>query len=110
MIRHVVLFRFAETFTTAIEQRWCAELAGLVGAVPGLRSLDVGRDIGGDDRAWDCAIVADFDSASDVTGYAGHPLHTPLIALSSPHTREIASVDFLIAEPNKSNDRKGGSE
>jgi NAD(P)-dependent dehydrogenase (short-subunit alcohol dehydrogenase family) len=99
MIRHVVLFRFEDSFTPAIEHDWRAGLDGLVGRVPGLRSLSVGRDLSGQARSWDCTIVADFDTAADVAGYAGHPLHTPLIALSSPHTRQIASVDFDVPEP-----------
>ena len=99
MIRHVVLFRFEDSFTPAIEDEWRAGLGGLVGEVPGLRSLNVGRDLTGQARSWDCTIVADFETAADVAGYAGHPLHTPLIALSSPHTRQIASVDFDVPEP-----------
>jgi len=101
VIRHVVLFRFKDSFTPGIERRWRSGLDGLVGSVPGLRSLSVGRDLGGEERSWDCAIVADFDSLSDVAGYATHPLHTPLIALSAPHSRQIASVDFDLAAHRK---------
>lgn len=98
MIRHVVLFRFAPDHDPALVERWSAGLDGLVGAIPGLRSLAHGRDVlGAAGRSWDHAIVADFDALDDVRGYATHEAHRPLIELSAAFCDEIASVDLELA-------------
>lgn len=99
MIRHVALFKFKPSFTPALEQRWLAGLGTLVGAVPGLRELTIGKDVLGSDRSYDYAIVADFDHIAQLAGYAAHPLHLPLIALSGPNSEHIVSVDFEIPAP-----------
>ncbi|TFD54451.1 Dabb family protein [Cryobacterium frigoriphilum] len=94
MIRHVVMFKFADTFTAPLQQQWLAGLDTLVGQVPGLRSLSVGRDVLGSERSWNVALVAEFDTLAQVAGYATHPLHLPLIALSGPNCDDIVSVDY----------------
>lgn len=99
MIRHVVLFRFAETFFGESERLWTEGVAGLLGQVPGLRSVSLGRDVMGAERSWDYALVSDFDSLADVRAYASHPAHLPLIALSGAHATQIVSVDYETPEP-----------
>lgn len=99
MIRHVVMFKFADTFTPVLQKEWRAGLDTLVGQVEGLRSLSLGRDVLGSPRSWDAALVAEFDTLAQVADYAVHPLHLPLIALSGPNCTHIVSVDHEWPEP-----------
>lgn len=103
MIRHVVMFKFADSFTPRLERDWVTGLGTLVGQVPGLHALSIGRDVLGSARSWDYVIVADFESLEHLAGYAGHPLHVPLIALSGPHSQHTASVDFDRPTPTEEN-------
>ncbi|TFD86980.1 Dabb family protein [Cryobacterium lactosi] len=94
MIRHVVMFKIADTFTPPLQTEWLAGLETLVGPVPGLRSLSIGRDLLRAERSWDFALVAEFDTLAHLAAYATHPLHLPLIALSGQHCEHIVSVDY----------------
>lgn len=99
MIRHLVLFEFHDDHDVALVARWRAALDGLVGEIPGLRSLTHGPETATDnERAWDYAIAADFDSLDDVRGYADHPAHRPLIPWSAEFSARVASVDFELPE------------
>jgi hypothetical protein len=98
MIRHVVFFRFADGHDESAVQQWSDGIDGLLGVVPGLRTLSHGADILHLERSWDHALVADFDSLDALAAYAVHPAHLPLIALSATFSAQIVSVDFTIAE------------
>lgn len=94
MIRHVVLFRWAPSFTNEIKQQWIAGLDQLEGNIPGLLKLTHGPDVLKAARSWDHAIVADFESLDAVAVYDSHPLHEAIKPLSLPNVAEIAAVDF----------------
>ena len=94
MIRHVVLFKWAPTFTPEIKQQWIEGLDKLEGNIPGLLKLTHGPDVVGADRSWDHAIVADFNELDDIAVYDTHPLHEAIKPLSLPNVDVIAAVDF----------------
>ncbi|WP_432560407.1 Dabb family protein [Granulicoccus sp. GXG6511] len=94
MIRHVVMFKWAPTFTPEIKQRWISGLDRLEGNIPGLLKLSHGTDVLGAGRSWDHAIVADFESLAAVAVYDTHPLHEAIKPLSLPNVEVIAAVDF----------------
>jgi hypothetical protein len=98
MIRHVVLFRWKPDFPHDARADWMARVRDLPRAIPTIRSLSVGTDVVRAGRSWDAAIVADFDRVEDVEGYAVHPEHLPLIAISGTGAEVVASVDFEITD------------
>ena len=98
MIRHVVLFRFRPDFPAADRAAWEAGLDRMRGNIPGLRSITHGPDVVGGARAYDYAIVADFDDVAAIEVYNTHPLHEPLKAYSFPNSESIHSVDFTVEE------------
>lgn len=100
MIRHVVLFRFTPDHDPRDRAAWERGLDALMGRIPGLRSLTHGADAVRSARSWDHAIVADFDTLSDVAAYAEHPAHVPLIRASAAFSAEVASVDFALPGPS----------
>lgn len=78
MIRHIVLFSLAATEeaqrasdTAAMKQR----LEGLVGTIPGLRTLTVSRDLGEADDHFDIAMVSEHDDKAALEAYKAHPAH-----------------------------------
>lgn len=94
MIRHVVLFKWAPTFTPEIKQQWLTGLDQLEGNIPGLVKLTHGPDLVSATRSWDHAIVADFESLDAVGVYDTHPLHEAIKPFSLPNVDVIAAVDF----------------
>jgi hypothetical protein len=96
MIRHTVLFKFKSGFPPADKQAWTEGLNRMAGNIPGLLSLTHDPDVLGQERSFDYAIVADFETVEDIAVYNTHPLHEPLKAYSFPNSEQILSVDFRL--------------
>ncbi|BCT75151.1 hypothetical protein SCMU_09930 [Sinomonas cyclohexanicum] len=96
MIRHAVLFKFKPDFPADQREAWTSGLDRMRGNIPGLIALTHGPDAIRSERAFDYAIVADFESVADIEVYNTHPLHEPLKEYSFPNSEQILSVDFEI--------------
>lgn len=96
MIRHVVMFRFADTFTDEIRSEWVSGLERIKGNIPGMVSLSHGPDLLSTEHSWDHVIIADFESVEDIEVYNTHPLHEAIKPLSLPNVEELAYVDFEV--------------
>lgn len=97
MIRHVVLFRWKDTFTPDIREQWIAGLEAMRGNIPGMLGLEHGPDLMHTDRSWDHVIVADFATREDIAVYNTHPLHEAIKPFSLPNVQDLAYVDFEVA-------------
>ena len=93
MITHVVMFRLIDRTPESVG-RAADVLRGLAGKVPTLRSLEVGVDLLRSDRSWDIALVAGFDSLSDLEAYRVHPEHQTVVRYMNSVRESVASVDF----------------
>lgn len=80
MIRHVVMFRWAEGVDDAHIDKVAAGFDALVDAIPEIRSYVHGRDLELNAGNLDYAVVADFDSVEALAIYREHPVHQQLIA------------------------------
>jgi hypothetical protein len=98
MIRHVAIFRFAPTFTPAERNHWMSLLRALPAAIPELRAMSVGTDVGGGPNAYELAIVADFDDMAGLEAYTNHPAHAEVLRISAPVKTALATVDFEMAD------------
>lgn len=95
MFRHVVLFRWDDEMTDALEQQLADELNTLAPTLTGVRSYRAGKDAGIVEGNFDFAVVADFDDAASYLAYRDHPRHQDIISrLSRPHTRERAAAQY----------------
>lgn len=103
MIRHVVLFRWKDTFTTDIREKWTAGLDAMRGNIPGMLRLVHGPDIMHAGRSWDHVIMADFATREDLAVYNTHPLHEAIKPLSLPNVQDLAYVDIEL-DPSASVD------
>ncbi|MFC0582841.1 Dabb family protein [Micrococcoides hystricis] len=103
MIRHIVLFKFKESFTEQIRARWIQGLNGMRGNIPGMLSLIHGPDVMQTDLSWEYAIIADFASRQDLAVYNSHPLHEAIKPLSLPNVKELAYVDLVMGAGESEN-------
>ncbi|MET1043902.1 MAG: Dabb family protein [Microbacteriaceae bacterium] len=95
MIRHIVSWKLNTEGEAKLEAatQIADSLRALVGEVPQIKSLSIGPDAVGNGN-WDLALVADFDSVDDLTGYIEHPAHQALVPFIRSHIAERSCVDF----------------
>ena len=79
MIVHIVLFQFKEENKKANIIQAKQLLENLMGAVPSLRSIDVGVNFSTEERAMDLSIITAFESKEDLNAYAEHPEHLKVV-------------------------------
>ena len=95
MIRHVVLFRWAEEATGEQKQRMASELARLPSLVPSLREFRAGADLGLNQANFDFALAADFDDVDGYLAYRDHPDHRAIVSqFILPITAQRAAVQY----------------
>jgi hypothetical protein len=95
-VRHVVIWSFlddiADPETTF--QEMAIKLQGLVGVIPGLTSLEVGRDLGDSEANWDVVLVSEHDSVQALEVYQQHPAHLEVAAWVRKNVASKAAVDY----------------
>jgi len=79
MIVHIVTFKFKEENKKANIIQAKQMLENLMGAVPSLRSIDVGMNFSKEERAMDLSIITVFESKEGLNAYAIHPEHLKVI-------------------------------
>lgn len=99
MIRHVVMFRWAEDVDDAHRAAVAAGLDGLVQAIPEIRRYHHGPDLGVNDGTYDYVVVGDFDTLDDYLVYRDHPVHQELIrSLIAGRVTDRAAIQYRITE------------
>jgi hypothetical protein len=91
MIVHVACFKFRNA--TDIEPI-AVRLEALRDTIPEIRGLEVGRAVVSSERAYDLAVISEFDSLDDLTAYRQHPDHVAVGRLIAEATERVAVVDF----------------
>lgn len=79
MIVHIVLFQFKEKNKKANIVQAKQMLENLLGAVPTLRSMDIGLNFSTDERAMDLSIITTFEGKVGLDAYAIHPEHLKVV-------------------------------
>lgn len=75
MLRHVVMFTWADDVEPGQDERVAAALDTLARTIPEIRSYVHGRDAGLVEGNFGYVVVADFDSPDDFFTYRNHPAH-----------------------------------
>ncbi|MFK8022582.1 MAG: Dabb family protein [Ilumatobacter sp.] len=97
MIRHTVLFTWADGVTDAQVDAMAVELNARVATLPTIAAYKHGADLGLSDGNADYAIVAEFASADDYVEYRDHPDHVAVIAESiKPLIAQRMAVQYQI--------------
>ncbi|WP_283138989.1 Dabb family protein [Rhizohabitans arisaemae] len=79
MIRHVVLFTWADEATNEQRKTVAAELSKLPGIIEQIRDYRLGDDLGISPGNQQFALVADFDDVESFLVYRDHPAHQAVI-------------------------------
>lgn len=78
MIKHIVMWKLKGDTPEEKEasiRRVKAAFDGIVGVIPGLKSVEIGVDISGIEYACDVVLYSEFESKEALEGYAVHPEH-----------------------------------
>ena len=95
MIRHCVMFRWANEATAEQKQAIRENIIKLPERIEGVKSFSTGDDIGVNEGNFDFCATADFDSEEDYILYRDHPFHLDFIATYvRPAIAERAAVQF----------------
>ena len=100
MIRHIVLFKLLDGLRPddPLVVTTFDRLAALSDTIPEIRSWRVGPNVKAGARAYDFALVGDYDDLEALAGYVDHPDHQALLpALDQVSTR--VTVDLEIPTP-----------
>lgn len=97
MIKHIVLWRFADHAVGNSRDQNIAEasarLRGLPQRVPQIREFQIHRGLPLGDRSFDLVLESTFDSVEDLRAYQEHPAHQEVVAFLRAVQSERATVD-----------------
>ena len=93
MITHIVCFKLKVPLTETAKKN-ADMLRGLEGKIDVIRSLEVGTDIIHNERSFDIALTATFDSIEDLQVYRQHPEHVKAAEFLKEASVRIISVDY----------------
>lgn len=100
MLKHVVMWRFAEGVQgkSRVEHAlWMKEhLEALVGVVPEIHSMEVGVNKTPSPSAYDAVLVSTFDDKEALERYKVHPAHKAVAAYCKEVRELRADVDYEI--------------
>ncbi len=97
MMRHVVMFKWADGVDADHVAAVAAGLDNLAATIDQIKRYRHGPDIGLSDQNFDYVVVGDFDSADDYVAYRDHPVHQAFIAeLIAGRISERAAVQYDI--------------
>ena len=94
MVVHIVFFKFKEENKQANIIQVKQMLEDLMGAVPSLRSIDVGINFSKEQRAMDMSIITSFESKEGLEAYAIHPEHLKVIDFIKQVVEYTKVVDY----------------
>ncbi|MDX1809357.1 MAG: Dabb family protein [Sulfurospirillaceae bacterium] len=93
MIRHIVFLKLKEN-TQANKKLVADKIMSMDGKIDILAHIEVGLNFSQEERAYDVALIADFDSKEDLNTYASHPLHLEVIKYIKTFVFESKVVDY----------------
>lgn len=99
MLRHVVMFRWAEDVDDAHVAAVAAELDQLPLQIPEIAVYRHGRDLGINEGNFDYVVVADFATADDYVVYRDHPVHQSMIQrMIAGRVEQRAAVQYAFED------------
>ena len=94
MVVHIVTFQFKEKNKKVNIIQAKQMLENLMGAVPSLRSMDVGVNFSTEERAMDLSIITVFESKEGLNAYAIHPEHMKVVTFIKGVVESSKVVDY----------------
>jgi len=95
VIVHIVAFQFKDENKKANIIQAKQMLENLMGAVPTLKSMDVGLNFSSEERAMDMSIITTFESREGLDIYAVHPEHLKVVSFIKSVVDYSKVVDYV---------------
>lgn len=92
MVKHIVMYKLKDK---SCADEMVARFLSMRGKIDVLKSLYAGKDEIKSARAYDVALVCEFDSLEDLEVYACHPVHLPVKEYVHSVIEKAHSVDFI---------------
>ena len=93
MVKHIVFFKLpdnSEANKQAIKER----IMSMQGQFDFLKHLEVGLNFSTEERAFDIALVSDFENRADLERYATHPIHLEVVGFIKTFNPVSKVVDY----------------
>jgi len=93
MVKHIVFFKLTDNSDKSrelVKER----LLSLKEKVEVLQNIEVGLNFADEDRAYDIALLTDFENEDDLKTYANHPYHLEIVAFVKTVADSSKVVDF----------------
>lgn len=78
MVRHIVFFKLEDNSDTN-KQRVKDRIMSMQGKMDFVKHLEVGINFSPEERAFDLALISDFETREDLNTYATHPIHVDVV-------------------------------
>jgi hypothetical protein len=93
MIRHIVLYWLKDSARIG---EAVGVLGSMRGKIPGLLTIEAGKDTLRSDRSCDLCLHAVFESREALEAYRTHPAHLPVQRYMHSVAQRSASADFEV--------------
>ncbi|HIP03403.1 MAG TPA: Dabb family protein [Campylobacterales bacterium] len=93
MVKHIVFFKLTDN-SDKNKELVKKKLLSLQGEVEVLQNIEVGLNFADEDRAYDIALLTDFNDEEDLKTYAVHPYHLEVVAYIKKVALSSKVVDF----------------
>ncbi|MBP9492936.1 MAG: Dabb family protein [Sulfurospirillum sp.] len=94
MIKHIVFFKLEDN-SEANKEAVKARIMGMKGKIDVLKHIEVGVNFSPEERAFDLALVTDFETKEDLQAYAIHPLHVEVVTFLKSINTVTKVVDYV---------------
>jgi len=93
MVKHIVFFKLADNSKAHCEEVK-NRLLTMKDNINVLRDIEVGINFAKEERAYDLALLTDFESQEDLNIYAKHPFHQDIITFMKSIAVSSKVVDY----------------
>ncbi len=94
MVKHIVFFKLNQN-SQENKKRVKQKLLTMENKIPTLKSIEVGINFSKEDRAYDIALLTDFETKDDLDKYATHPYHLEIVSYIKSIAHSSKIVDFI---------------
>ena len=95
MVRHIVFLKFQDN-SDATKKAAKERIMSMKGKIEVLKHLEVGINFSPEERAYDLALLSDFETKEGLDAYAIHPIHLEVIEFlkSLNITSKVVDYEF----------------
>ncbi|MCD8544338.1 MAG: Dabb family protein [Sulfurospirillum cavolei] len=93
MVRHIVFFKLPDN-SEMNKQAMRDRIMSMQGKLDIVKHLEVGLNFSPEERAFDVALISDFETKEDLSTYATHPIHLEVVAFIKSLNALSKVVDY----------------